>query len=87
MFHYNHSVLHTTPIKAFMDDLVLISSLKASTQQLLDLCVTALKQAGMLFRASKSRSLVMKKGKVLDQSPFAVSSEPIPLIHSNPIKF
>ena len=68
-----------------MDDLVLISPSQASTQKLLDLCATALQQAGMVFMASKSKSLVMEKGRVLDTSPFIVSSEKIPSIHSSPI--
>ena len=74
-------------VKAFIDDLVLISCSEDLTQKLLGLCATALTLAGMMFRASKSRSLIMLNGKVFDKSPFSVHSDTIPSIHSNPIKF
>jgi len=49
--------------------------------------------AGMSFRASKSRSLVIEKGKCVKESVFFVngpdksSRELIPSIHASPIKF
>ncbi|XP_057296162.1 uncharacterized protein LOC130625104 [Hydractinia symbiolongicarpus] len=75
------------PVKAFMDDIFLMSSSVPQTQNLLDRCVTALHWAGMGFRPSKSRSIFIANGKVLDQSPFGVLQEPIPFIHANPVKF
>ncbi|XP_057310055.1 uncharacterized protein LOC130648052 [Hydractinia symbiolongicarpus] len=75
------------PVKAFMDDIFLISSSVPQTQNLLDRCVTALHWAGIGFRPSKSRRIVIANGKVLDQSPFCVLQEPIPSIHANPVKF
>ena len=41
----------------------------------------------MSFRASKSRSMVIDKGKVIDISPFSFKGEIIPSIHANPIRF
>ncbi|XP_057310008.1 uncharacterized protein LOC130648007 [Hydractinia symbiolongicarpus] len=64
-----------------------MSSSVPQTQNLLDRCVTALHWAGMGFRPSKSRSIVIANGKVLDESPFCVLQKPIPSIHANPVKF
>ncbi|XP_057316863.1 uncharacterized protein LOC130657891 [Hydractinia symbiolongicarpus] len=64
-----------------------MSSSVPQTQNLLDRCLTALHWAGMGFRPSKSRSIVIANGKVLDQSPFCVLQEPIPSIHAKPVKF
>ena len=82
-------------IRAFMDDINLMSSTVSGAQSLLDRCATALKWAGMDFRAEKSRSFVVIKGKSLNSTPFSASkpSDPtdfssyIPSIHSNPVKF
>ncbi|XP_057296267.1 uncharacterized protein LOC130625225 [Hydractinia symbiolongicarpus] len=75
------------PVKAFMDDIFLMSSSVPQTQNLLDRCVTTLHWAAMGFRPLKSRTIVIANGKVLDQSPFCVLQEPIPSIHANPVKF
>ena len=56
--HFNDSSLTTTPVKAFMDDVFLISSSVPNTQSLLDRCSTVLSWAGMSFRAQKSCSMV-----------------------------
>ena len=57
------------------------------SQILLDRCTAALQWARMSFRASKSRSIVISEGKVVNVSPFSFDSEIIPSIHSNPVKF
>ena len=77
----------STPVKAFMDDMFLMSPSIPSTQILLDRCTAALQWARMSFRASKSRSIVISEGKVVNVSPFSCYSEIIPSIHSNPVKF
>ena len=41
----------------------------------------------MSFRAAKSRSVVIDKGKVIDISPFSFKGEIIPSIHANPVRF
>ena len=82
-------------VKAFMDDVNLMSSSVSGAQTLLARCATALQWAGMEFRANKSRSFIIKKGKSLNSSPFCVSepSNPtdfslfIPSIHSMPVRF
>ena len=78
-----------------MDDINLMSSSVHGAQTLLECCATALHWAGMDFRAEKSRSFVIVKGKSLNCTPFSVSiaayptdfSSCIPSIHSMPVKF
>ena len=80
-------------VKAFMDDVNLMSSSVSGAQTLLARYATALQWAGMEFRADKSRSFIIKKGKSLNSSPFCVSepSNPtdfslfIPSIHYMPV--
>ena len=77
----------STPVKAFMDDMFLMSPSILATQVLLDYCAVALIWARMSFRPSKSRSMVRDKGKVIDISPFSFKGEIIPSIHANPVIF
>ena len=77
----------STPVKAFMDDMFLMSPSIPATQVLLDRCAVALIWARMSFRASKSRSMVIDKGKVIDISPFSFKGEIIPSIYANPVRF
>ena len=77
----------STPVKAFMDDMFLMSPSIPATQVLLGRCTVALIWARMSFRASKSRSMVIDKGKVIDISPFSFKGEIIPSIHGNPVRF
>ena len=82
-------------IRAFMDDINLMSSSAHGAQTLLERCATALHWAGMDFRVEKSRSFVIVKGKSLNCTPFSASiaayptdfSSYIPSIHSMPVKF
>jgi len=57
-------------VKAFMDDLSLLSDSSEELQRLLDRCVNVLGWAGMSFRASKSRSMVIENGKCVKKSVF-----------------
>ena len=75
------------PVKAFMDDMFLMSPSVPPTQVLLDSCAVVLIWARMSFRASKSRSMVIHKSQVIDISPFSFKGEIIPSIHANPIRF
>ncbi|MGY8822248.1 MAG: reverse transcriptase domain-containing protein [Pseudomonadales bacterium] len=78
-------------VRAFMDDLSLMSSSIKGTQDLLDRCSYALNWAGMSCRAEKSRSIVIVKGRSVNSAPFAMMQEKsksvLPSIHSMPIKF
>ena len=82
-------------VRAFMDYLNLMSSSVSGTQNLLHRCVKAFSWAGMYFRADKSHSIVIVRGKSMNTTPFYVTqpSTPsdftnyIPSIHSVPVKF
>ena len=82
-------------LRAFMDDLNLMTTKVSGAQTLLFRCITALTWAGLEFRADKSCSIVIVKGRSMNTTPFSVSktsvhpevSSPIPSIHSRPIKF
>ena len=67
-----------------MDDLFLQTSSVVSTELLLQRCTFVLSWARM---SSKSRSIVIQNGRVLDVSPFSFDNEAIPSIHSNPVRF
>ena len=81
-------------VRAFMDDLNLMSSSVSGAQNLFHRCVKALSWASMYFRADKSCSIVIVRGKSMNTTPFYVTepSTPsdftnyIPSIHSVPVK-
>ena len=60
-------------LRAFMDDLSLMSSTVSGAQTLLSWCITALNWAGLEFRADKSCSIVIVKGTSMNTTPFSVS--------------
>ena len=82
-------------LRSFMDDLSLMTTKVSGAQTLLSRCTTALTWAGLEFRADKSCSIVIVKGRSMNTTPFSVSkasdqpevSSSIPSIHSRPIKF
>ena len=82
-----YKTMTSAPVKAFMDDMFLMSQSIPATQVLLDCCAVALIWAKMSFRASKSRSMVIDKGKVIDISSFSFKGEITPSIHANPVRF
>ena len=94
--NFIHSSKTSLPlVRAFMDDLNLMSTSVPETQKLLSKCTDALSWAGMSFRADKSRSAVIIKGRSLNTTPFKVG-EPtcptdfscyIPSLQSRPVKF
>ena len=80
--------------RAFTDDLSLMSSSVSGAQTLLSRCTTALTWAGLEFRADKSCSIAIIKGRSVNTTLFSVPkakdqpepSSPIPTIHSRPVK-
>ena len=79
-------------LRAFMDDLSLMSSTVSGAKHLLSRCITALTWAGLEFRADKSRCIVIIKGRSMNVTPFSISKskdclESIPSIHTRPVKF
>jgi len=79
--------------RAFMDDLCIMSSSVNGAQLALDGCCKVLDWAGMSFKASKSRSIVVLGGRVETMSPFTVGSSKdqtrlvIPSVTELPVKF
>ena len=81
-------------LRAFMDDLNLLSSVQRA-HTLLQHCTTALKWAGLEFKADKSRSIVIIKGSSMNTTLFSVapSSDPsvylsfISSIYTQQVKF
>ena len=59
-------------LRAFMDDLGLKSAKVSGAQTLLSRCITALIWAGLEFRADKSCSIVIVKGRSMNRTPFSV---------------
>ena len=84
---------HRLGMKAFMDDLFVMSSSTKGTQLLLNRCTQVLTWAGMSFRAEKSRCIVIDGGVVKNVTPFTVNllnseeSQVIPSIHTQPVRF
>ena len=75
-----------------MDDLTLMSAAVSGAQTLLSRCITALNLADLEFRADKSGSIFIVKGRSVNTTPFFVlkaSDQPevSSSIHSKPIKF
>ena len=72
----------------------LMSSVQGA-HTLLQRCTTAPKWAGLEFRADKSSSIVIIKGRSMNTTPFSVSpsSDPsvyssfVPSVHTQPVKF
>ena len=72
--------IKSTPLpsmRAFMDDMNIMSPTVRDTSMLLGRCCTALKWARMKFKAPKSRSIVIKAGRSLCPaiSPFCIPNE------------
>ena len=72
--------------RGFMDDLSTLTTRVPMTALALDRTNTALKWGRMKLKPSKSRSLVMLKGKVLDVEPFSVDGIKIPGLHKEPLR-
>ena len=73
-------------VRAFMDDLNLLTSSSRNMRGLLKRASTALNWAGMEFRAKKSRYLLMKGGRVTDSEFVVGAAEKIPSITVKPIR-
>ena len=73
-------------VRAFMDDLNLLTIGTSDMKVLLKRASDALEWAGMEFRAKKSRYLVMEGGKVSAGDFHVGSAEKIPSIAEKPIK-
>ena len=79
------------PMKAFMDDIFLKANSLEEGENLLQRTNTALTWARMFLKASKSKSLIIKNGKVQHDKFLSIKSpngtETIPSIVNNPVRF
>ncbi|ONI45671.1 hypothetical protein AN642_00195 [Epulopiscium sp. SCG-B10WGA-EpuloA2] len=74
-----------TPIRAYMDDMTLITTMVPCMKRVLERLNKNLKWAGMKIKPSKSRSISVSRGKLSDRR-FVIDEEEIPLIRENPVK-
>lgn len=74
------------PIRAFMDDLTVMTTSVPGCRWLLQGLEKLISWAKMSFKPAKSRSLVLKKGKVADHFRFALGGTKIPTVTEKPVK-
>lgn len=74
------------PIRAYMDDLTIRTSSVPGCRWILQGLERLISWARMSFKPSKSRSMVLKKGKVTDKFRFSISGTIIPSITEQPVK-
>ena len=72
--------------RAFMDDLMLMLGSVREAKLALSRVVKVLKWARMKAKPSKSRSLVMVRGRVMNIEPFEVDGVVIPCIQKKPVR-
>ena len=73
-------------LRGFMDDLSAMTVGVKDGDKILAALEKVLAWARMKAKASKSRSCVVKAGRCMDVSPFAICGDPIPSIQKNPVK-
>ena len=73
-------------LRAFMDDVILMTTSTPASKIDLQITAVALKWARMKLKPKKSRSLLIKGGKCIDEKPFQVAEEIIPSIQKKPSK-
>ena len=69
-----------------MDDVSLMTRSTTASKIALERTVIALKWARMKLKPQKSRSLVIRGGRSIDEQPFTVGEEIIPSIQKEPLK-
>ncbi|RXN25999.1 hypothetical protein ROHU_005724 [Labeo rohita] len=79
------SGLRLPPVRAYMDDMTLITTTKPCTRRLLQKLQENIQWARMQFKPSKSRSISIVKGQLTGEQ-FYISEEPIPTVFEKPIK-
>ncbi|VDI13372.1 Hypothetical predicted protein [Mytilus galloprovincialis] len=67
------------PVRAFMDDMTVTAKTVIEGRWTLEELERMIKWAGMKFKPSKSRSLIVRKGKVQDET-FLLAGEKIPTV-------
>ncbi len=80
------SGIRQPPIRAYMDDLTITTTSVPGSRWILQGLERVITWARMSFKPSKSRSMVLKKGKVVDKFCFSISGTVIPTITEQPVK-
>ncbi|XP_076079229.1 uncharacterized protein LOC143049501 [Mytilus galloprovincialis] len=73
------------PVRAFMDDMTVTAKTVIEGRWSLEELERMIKWARMKFKPSKSRSLIVRKGKVQDET-FELAGEKIPTVGEKPVK-
>lgn len=73
------------PIRAFMDDLTVTTTSVPGCRWILQGLERLIRWARMSFKPSKSRSMVLKRGKIVDRFQFRVDGITIPSITEKPV--
>lgn len=74
------------PISAFMDYLTIITTSVPVSRWILQGLEKLINWARMSFKPAKSRSLVLKRGRVVDKFQFSLNGATIPSITEQPVK-
>lgn len=74
------------PIRAFMDDLTVTTTSVSGSGWILQGLERLISWAQMDFKPAKSRSLVVRRGKVTDQFRFSIGGVQIPSVGEKPVK-
>lgn len=74
------------PIRAFMDDLTVMTESVPGGRWILKGFEKLVEWARMRFKPAKSRSIVLRKGKVEDKFQFYISGTAIPTITEKPVE-
>ncbi|XP_073720025.1 uncharacterized protein [Misgurnus anguillicaudatus] len=74
------------PIRAFMDDLTVTTESVPGARWILKGLERLIEWARMSFKPAKSRSLVLKKGRVVEKFHFTISGTQIPTLSEKPVK-
>ncbi|NJK32032.1 MAG: hypothetical protein HC927_06195 [Deltaproteobacteria bacterium] len=74
------------PTRAFMDDMKITARSVPEGRWMLEDLERLISWARMKFKPAKSRSLVLKKGKVQDRFRFKIQGERVPTVTEQPVK-
>ncbi|XP_061589349.1 uncharacterized protein LOC133454644 [Cololabis saira] len=81
-----NSGMRQPPIRAFMDDLTVTTTSVPGCRWILQGLERLISWARMNFKPAKSRSLVVRKGKVTDRFRFSIGATEIPSVGEKPVK-
>jgi len=74
-----------TPLKAFMDDITLVSKQEDATHRMLNRLDELIDWSRMKFKAKKSRSCTFRNGRQVE-ARYMIAGEPIPTVREEPVK-